>query len=260
MTSWVVHVESTHYCKMTKYPKGWIRGNTKIGPVLEVTVNYHQGRYGIEIRINSLFGDGSHAWVMIGNGLNRYVTEMSEEMQEKRNDEIGASVGRPASKARPKRTSLPRSSSPTRTIPLHMRKWIDVEPREYDRHSFEVSKKMIRSLRYDRSVLREGDGAVEFNILAPMLASQFESSPHWSIRTWLSYLHRGRGPKKRLQCCLDPYSAETSSYFRALQGHSGGNLIDPALQDNVLLPSHTSPSTSITLEAPTTCTPSSNQD
>ena len=45
--------------------------------VLEVTVSCHQGRFGIEIRINSLFGDGSHSWVMIGNGLNKYVTEPS---------------------------------------------------------------------------------------------------------------------------------------------------------------------------------------
>ena len=26
-------------------PKGWIRGNTKIGPVLEVTTTYLQGKY-----------------------------------------------------------------------------------------------------------------------------------------------------------------------------------------------------------------------
>ena len=32
-------------------PKGWIRGNTKIGPVLEVTTSYLQGKYGVEIRI-----------------------------------------------------------------------------------------------------------------------------------------------------------------------------------------------------------------
>ena len=75
--------------------QGWLRGNTKIGPVLEVTVSYHQSRYGIEIRIISFFGDGSHSWVMIGNGLKKNVTEMSEEIQEIRDDEIGASTGRP---------------------------------------------------------------------------------------------------------------------------------------------------------------------
>ena len=32
-------------------PKDWIHGNTKIGPVLEVTTNYLQGEHGVEIRI-----------------------------------------------------------------------------------------------------------------------------------------------------------------------------------------------------------------
>ena len=35
-------------------PKGWIRGNTKIGSVLEVTTCYLQGKYGVEIRFLSL--------------------------------------------------------------------------------------------------------------------------------------------------------------------------------------------------------------
>ena len=41
-------------------PKGWIRGGTKIGLVLEVATSYHQRRHGVEIRIASLPGDGSH--------------------------------------------------------------------------------------------------------------------------------------------------------------------------------------------------------
>ena len=53
--------------------KGWIRGNTKTGPVLEVTVNYHQSRYGIEIRIDSFSCDGSQSLVMISTELNKYV-------------------------------------------------------------------------------------------------------------------------------------------------------------------------------------------
>ena len=35
-------------------PKGWIRGNTKIGPVMEVTTSYLQGKYGVVIRIESV--------------------------------------------------------------------------------------------------------------------------------------------------------------------------------------------------------------
>ena len=54
--------------------KGWIRGKTKIGRKLKVPVSYHQGRYGLEIMINS-FGDKTRSWVMIVNGINKYVTE-----------------------------------------------------------------------------------------------------------------------------------------------------------------------------------------
>ena len=35
-------------------PKGWIGGNTKIGPMLEVTTRYLQGTCGVEIRIESV--------------------------------------------------------------------------------------------------------------------------------------------------------------------------------------------------------------
>ena len=44
-------------------PRGWIQGNTKIGPVLEVTTSYMYGKHGIEIRIWSLSQDNSHSWV-----------------------------------------------------------------------------------------------------------------------------------------------------------------------------------------------------
>ena len=46
---------------------------------------------------------------------------------------------------------------------------------------------------------------------------------------------KGGGNKKRFQCCTDP-SGQEILYLRALQGHSGRNLIDPSLQDNVLIP------------------------
>ena len=172
--------------------------STKIGPVLQVTVSDHQSRYRIEIRINSLFGDGSHSCIMIENGLNKHVTEMSEEIQKNRNDEIGASAVRLAAKARPKQTSMPRSSSPRVTIPFHMLKSIDVEPGEYDWHSFRVSMKMIRLLRHDSSILRKEDGAVELKILASMfaldaLSSMLEVSVRPSCPPGFSTTFRGDG-------------------------------------------------------------------
>ena len=44
----------------------------------------------------------------------------------------------------------------------------------------------------------------------------------------------GGGNNKIFQYCTDP--SGQILYLRALQGHSGRNLIDPTLQDNVLIP------------------------
>ena len=43
-------------------PKSWIRGNTKIGPVLEVTTCCLQGKYGVEIWIESMNMD---TWTIV---------------------------------------------------------------------------------------------------------------------------------------------------------------------------------------------------
>ena len=56
-------------------PRGWIQGNTKIGPVLEITTSYLYGKHGIEIRIWSLRKDNSHSWVRISHGSNKFVND-----------------------------------------------------------------------------------------------------------------------------------------------------------------------------------------
>ena len=60
-------------------------------------------------------------------------------------------------------------------------------------------------------------------------------SQHWSDEKWKSTMAKGGGNKKIFQYCTDP-SGQEILYLRALQGHSGRNLIDPSLQDNVLIP------------------------
>ena len=49
-------------------PKGWIQGNMRIGPVLEVTTSFQHFKYGTEIRIKSVNQDDSHSWVRISYG------------------------------------------------------------------------------------------------------------------------------------------------------------------------------------------------
>ena len=97
-----------------------------------------------------------------------------------------------------------------------------------------MSKKLINLLRHG-SLPREDDGAIEFWRLKDYLRNEFERSQHWSDEKWKSTLAKGGGNKKIFQYCTDP-SGQEILYLRALQGHSGRNLMDPSLQDNVLIP------------------------
>ena len=63
-------------------PKGWIRENTKIGPVLEVTTRYLQGKYGVEISIESANKNHSHSWNRISHGLSKLVTDLNNKEQD----------------------------------------------------------------------------------------------------------------------------------------------------------------------------------
>ena len=80
-------------------PRGWILGNTKIGPVLDVKVFFHQKRYGIEIMVESLFRDRTVSWVRIVNGINKHVTEASETISLQSVEHRVA--GKPVAKAKP---------------------------------------------------------------------------------------------------------------------------------------------------------------
>ena len=63
-------------------PKGWIRENTKVGPVLEVTTCCLQGKYGVEISIMSLSRDNTHSWVRISHGSIRFVMNLNNNETE----------------------------------------------------------------------------------------------------------------------------------------------------------------------------------
>ena len=68
--------------------KGWIRGNTKIGPVLEVTTSYLQVKHGVEIRIMSVSRDNTHSWVRSSHGSNKFVTDLNNNDTEIPEDQL----------------------------------------------------------------------------------------------------------------------------------------------------------------------------
>ena len=113
------------------------------------------------------------------------------------------------------------------------RLWTDIEPATYSHIAYPVSKRL--SILLHGQLLREEDGAIELWRLKDDHRNEFEYSQHWSGEMWKSTMTKGGGIKKRFQYCTDP-SEQEIHHLRALQGHSGSNLIDPALQDNVLTP------------------------
>ena len=91
-------------------PKGWILGNMRIGPVLEVTTSYMYGKHGIEIRIWSVSDDHSQSWVRISYGTVKYVidsnhnnTEIPADPLEDQTSQTSVKViaGRSKAKAKP---------------------------------------------------------------------------------------------------------------------------------------------------------------
>ena len=61
--------------------------NTKVGPVLEVTTCSLQGKFGVEIRIKSVNKDHSHSWVRISRGMNKLVTDLSNNNENDNNEQ-----------------------------------------------------------------------------------------------------------------------------------------------------------------------------
>ena len=211
----------------------------RIGPVLEVTTSFRHFKYGIEIRIWSVNQDNSQSWVRISYGTIKYVvdsiqdnTEIPVDPQEEQVPQTGIQVvaARSKAKAKPQPRVL---VGTTATIPMHERRWVDIEPSEQNLASYDLSKKVINLLRHNQTLQRELDGAIEFYKIKFYLRIHHSQIQLWSDDRWKACLAAGGGSKRRYQYCSD--DSGRILYLRALQGHSGSNLIDPMLQDNVVI-------------------------
>ena len=139
--------ENTLRDNPTTIPKGWILGCTKIGPVLEVAVSSHLGRYGIKMKIVSMQNDGSKSWVVISRGMNKYVTDMPQAEEQ-------VDTNPPSST--PAQNSASSSSSMRAAIPVNEMQWITVpvvnpDDCDYDSHACWIPKTMCKILRQSPS-------------------------------------------------------------------------------------------------------------
>ena len=114
--------------------------------------------------------DNSQSWVRISYGTVKYVvdsiqdnTEIPADPQEERVPQTSIKVVAARSEAKAKAKPQPRVLvGSTATIPIHGRRWIDIEPSEQNLDSYDLSKKVMNLLRHNQTLQREDDGAIEF--------------------------------------------------------------------------------------------------
>ena len=181
--------------------------------------------------------DNSQSWVRISYGTNKYVIDSNHNNTEALADPHEGQASQTSVKvivARSKAKAKPKKREPVDVpsiIPMNERKWFDIKPAEPSLASYEVSKKVISLLRQNQQY--SGKMMEQFNSGGLNYIFEIYSHKYWSDDRWKACSAAGGGSKRRYQCCSD--NLGTIFYFRALQGHSGHNLIDPTLQDIVII-------------------------
>ena len=221
--------------------KGWIQGNMRIGPVLEVhdqfsalqVWNWNSNLVG-ESRQFSILGP------RISYGTVKYVidsiqdnTEIPADPQEEQLPQTSIKVvaARSKAKAKPQPRVL---VGTTETIPIHERRWIDIEPSEQNLASYDLSKKVGESSSTQSNVTegrRWSNWISQNQILSSKSSFTNTTLVWWSLESVFGCRRRF---EKKISVLLWWFGKD-SLYLRALQGHSGSNLIDPTLQDHVVI-------------------------
>ena len=162
--------------------KDGFKKKMRICPVLDVTTSCRYGKHGIEIRIWSVGQGNSQSWVRISYGTNKYVidsnhnnTEALADPHEEQASQTSVKVIATRSKAKAKEQKRELVDVPS-IIPMHERKWIDIEPSEPSLAAYEVSKKVISLLQHNQTVQREDGGAIQFWRIKFHLRNQFLTS------------------------------------------------------------------------------------
>ena len=108
--------------------------------------------------------------------------------------------------ARSKAKAKPQQRKPVDTptiIPVHERRWIDIEPSEPTLAAYDLSKKVISLLRHNQTLQREEDGAIQFYRIIFHLRNHSSHIQVWSDDRWKACLAAGGGSKRRYQYCSD---------------------------------------------------------
>ena len=129
-------------------------------------------------------------------------SEIPADPQEEQTLQTSTSVivVRSKAKAKPQPRTL---VGTTATIPMHERRWIDIEPSKQDLASYDLSKKVVNLLQHNQTLQREDDGAIEFYKIKFYLRNHHSEIQVWSDDHWKACLAAGGGSKRRYQYCSD---------------------------------------------------------
>ena len=203
-------------------PVGWIRGFTKIGPIIQIKGTYCSEQYGMEIQVDSMLNSGSLSWIVISRGPNRYVMK---SMKKKK-----SLPWRIDGKYR----EIDRDKATGTIEPTGESSFQDIDPDwSTEAMSFQLGQSRRRWQQcFDIEVFIENMTERSIGALChPCYAaiSKMKVLEIFRVHSgWVLYVEE---VKTRFQYCLD--SNENLINTRANQGHSGGALVDPALPDNV---------------------------
>ena len=154
----------------TSQPKGWIQGNTKIGPVLEVTTSYLHSKYGVSrselcLWAETILTHGSESlmdqinvWWIWTITTQKFPKISSKNMRYNWMHRISRPIkGKCKTSKKSTCWALHQESFPWKEGFGSILNQGNISLSEY-----EVSKKVIHLLRHSQKVHREDDGAVPF--------------------------------------------------------------------------------------------------
>ena len=133
--------------------------------------------------------DNSQSWVRISYGTIKYVIDSNpnntEILADPQEDQVPqTSIKVVAARSKEKAKPHPRVLvCTTATIPIHERRWIDIEPSEQNLASYDLSKKVINLLRHNQTLQTE-DGAIEFCKIKFHLRNHRSQIHDWSDDRW----------------------------------------------------------------------------
>ena len=128
-------------------------------------------------------------------------TENPADPQEEQIPQTSTSVVAARSKAKAK--LQPRElAGTTATIPIHQRRWIDIEPSKQDLDSYDLSKKVINFLRHNQTLHREEDGAIEFCKIKFHFRNRRSQIQNWYDRWKACLAAGGENPNEDISIAL----------------------------------------------------------